>query len=189
MNRYAISIPKPCHEDWAGMTAEEKGRFCAVCQKTVVDFTAMDAKQVDDFFDTNAGTKVCGRFNTDQLSEPVKIEIPRQALLMQRSFLNIFLLALAISMGTTLFSCKRATGEPALVGEIAVVDSTAIDTASSAVPRGSREEKQPSKDHLEAVESDPVQTVTGTPMIEPTIKHLTGDTVAEPVKGKVKVSE
>ncbi len=184
MNRYAISIPKPCHEDWAGMTAEEKGRFCAVCQKTVVDFTAMNTKQVDDFFDTNAGTKVCGRFSSDQLSEPVKIEIPRKALFMQRSFLNVFLLALAISMGTTLFSCKRATGEPAVVGEIAVVDSTAIDTATAKIPEkpaNSGTIKHPVKG-----EDKPIRMGM---VVEPEREHLTGDTIVEPVKGKVKVSE
>lgn len=184
MNRYTISIPKPCHEDWAAMTPEEKGRFCAICQKTVVDFTAMNPKQVDDFFEANAGTKVCGRFNTDQLSEPVTIEIPRQALFMQRSFLNIFLLALAISMGTTLFSCKRATGEPALVGDVAVVDSTAIDTATSHLPEkpaDSRTVKHPVKG-----EDKPIMMGM---VVEPRQEHLTGDTIAEPVKGKVKINE
>ncbi len=36
-----LSIPKPCHEDWAAMTPNEQGRHCAVCAKTVTDFTQM----------------------------------------------------------------------------------------------------------------------------------------------------
>ena len=101
---------------------------------------------------------------------------------MQRSFLNIFLLALAISMGTTLFSCKRATGEPALVGDVAVVDSAAIDTTTQMYgkPVGSRAgntTESPAPDY----------SIMG--MAAPRQKHLKGDTVAEPVKGKVKVSE
>ena len=34
-----ISIPEPCHEDWARMTATEKGKFCSVCTNEVFEFT------------------------------------------------------------------------------------------------------------------------------------------------------
>lgn len=32
-----IQIPTPCHENWNEMNANEKGKFCKVCNKTVVD--------------------------------------------------------------------------------------------------------------------------------------------------------
>jgi hypothetical protein len=41
MRTPALHIAKPCHEDWNAMTAAERGRHCAVCQKTVVDVAAM----------------------------------------------------------------------------------------------------------------------------------------------------
>ena len=36
-----INIPEPCAEDWDQMTPGERGRFCASCQKTVHDLSAM----------------------------------------------------------------------------------------------------------------------------------------------------
>jgi hypothetical protein len=66
-----ITIPKPCHEDWSGMTAEKNGRFCGSCQKTVVDFTAMADAEILAFFVAKAAETevkgVCGRFKTEQL--------------------------------------------------------------------------------------------------------------------------
>ena len=40
-NKYKITIPEPCHENWDEMTPRENGRFCMSCSKTVVDFTSM----------------------------------------------------------------------------------------------------------------------------------------------------
>ena len=179
MNRYAISIPKPCHENWGAMTPDEKGRFCAACQKTVVDFTAMNTAEVDSFFDSNAGSKVCGRFNTDQLSAPVTLQIPRESLFMQRSFRNIFLLALVVCMGTTLFSCKRVMGEPALVGDVVVVDSTAIDTSGAKVP----DKPVHNRPVRTSVNGEVAPEVMGMPIAQ-SPAHLTGDTVVMPASGK-----
>jgi len=50
-------IPNPCHKDWNQMTPNEKGRFCASCSKTVVDFTKPDNNSGIENFEN-----VCGRF-------------------------------------------------------------------------------------------------------------------------------
>ncbi len=120
-----ITIPKPCHESWNGMTPDEKGRFCSLCAKSVVDFTAMPRADVEEYLLANSDKKVCARFNNSQIDNaPVTLRIPRQALYRQTSFRNIFLLALIVSMGTTLFSCQRRT-----IGEIAIPeDAVQADT-------------------------------------------------------------
>jgi hypothetical protein len=45
-----ITIPKPCHENWENMTPDEKGRFCAVCSKTVRDFSKVPDDEIIGFF-------------------------------------------------------------------------------------------------------------------------------------------
>lgn len=60
-----VTIPKPCHENWANMTPEEKGRFCQVCSKSVRDFTtATDFEIMADLADN---PNICASFRPDQL--------------------------------------------------------------------------------------------------------------------------
>jgi hypothetical protein len=120
-----ITVPKPCHENWAAMSPDEKGRFCSLCAKTVVDFTAMPQPEVEHYLLANTDKKVCGRFSASQLDDaPVTLHIPREALFRQTSFRNIFLLALLVSMGTTLFSCQNRTiGEVSVDGDTVTVDT------------------------------------------------------------------
>ncbi len=63
--KYKITIPEPCHENWAEMTPTERGRYCKVCQKEVSDFTKMS--NFDLVWRLDRGEKVCGRFRKDQL--------------------------------------------------------------------------------------------------------------------------
>ncbi|WP_298514559.1 carboxypeptidase-like regulatory domain-containing protein [uncultured Kordia sp.] len=61
-----VKIPEPCHEDWNKMSPTEKGRFCKVCTKEVVDFTAKSDEEIINHF-SNHGN-LCGRFQTTQLN-------------------------------------------------------------------------------------------------------------------------
>ena len=121
---YKISIPKPCHENWNAMSPDDKGRFCAACSKSVVDFTALNKEQVNDFMDKNKDKKICGRFTNDQLESNATFtfHVPQEVLYQKRSFHKAFLLALFVVMGTTLFSCKNHNNQT--LGEIAVMGDT-----------------------------------------------------------------
>lgn len=68
-----ISIPNPCHENWQQMTPNEKGHFCASCQKTVVDFSNWSDKAIFHFFEQNKG-KTCGRFSSNQINRVISIQ-------------------------------------------------------------------------------------------------------------------
>lgn len=60
-----VTIPKPCHENWATMTPEEKGRFCQVCSKSVRDFTS--ASDLEIMNDLSQNPDICANFRVDQL--------------------------------------------------------------------------------------------------------------------------
>jgi hypothetical protein len=49
------------------MIAEEQGRHCLACSKTVVDFTNWEADDILNYLKAKSKERVCGRFNTAQL--------------------------------------------------------------------------------------------------------------------------
>jgi hypothetical protein len=95
---FSISIPNPCHENWNEMKAEEQGRFCLKCAKTVVDFTQKSKEQIKSYFE-EVSIKVCGRFLNEQLTaEPIKVKVNQHKM-------RIFTCALYLVFGSLLFSC------------------------------------------------------------------------------------
>lgn len=123
--RYKITIPKPCQEDWNKMTPDETGRFCNSCSKSVVDFTRMLPDEIQHYFISNQGENICGRFKKSQLDEII-VQIPNQVLLSQVHYHKMFLLALFIAMGTTLFSCKQENGTKQKIDKIEVVEDSSV---------------------------------------------------------------
>lgn len=119
--KFKISIPKPCHEDWDKMTPDETGRFCSVCVKTVVDFTTMLPYEIQHFFIQNQNKSICGRIRKSQL-DSITIQIPHTVLYTQTQYHKMFLLALFIAMGTTLFSCSDKNGDKQKINKVEVIE-------------------------------------------------------------------
>ncbi len=61
-----VSVPEPCHEDWNKMNPTQKGKFCNVCTKEVIDFTTETDETIVKHFQKN--TNICGRFHASQLN-------------------------------------------------------------------------------------------------------------------------
>lgn len=78
---YILDVPKPCHENWDTMTPDDKGRFCAQCSKTVIDFTRMSDHQIVQLLE-NSDSRVCGHVTTDQLNRTISSNEP----VFQRTF-------------------------------------------------------------------------------------------------------
>lgn len=102
-----INIPKPCHENWNAMTPNEKGRHCAVCEKTVVDFTKTTDERLVKTFEQNGN--LCGRFKNSQLNRDIVFN--RKERNNYLSYVASSLLAL-LAIGT---QSVKAQGEPQII--------------------------------------------------------------------------
>jgi len=131
--KHKITIPEPCHENWDKMTPNENGRFCASCSKTVIDFSKMLPEEIQHFFIQNRNEKICGRFKKSQL-ETITIQIPSRVLYSQTHYHKMFLLALFVAMGTTLFSCQDKEGNKQKIDTIEVVEDGKQDENVEQIP-------------------------------------------------------
>ena len=98
-----ISIPEPCHENWADFTPTEKGAFCGSCATDVIDFSNKTPFEVKSILAENAGKHMCGRFKKSQLDELNQdyVEWDGQT---STTFRSKFLFACLIAFGMTLFT-------------------------------------------------------------------------------------
>jgi len=94
-----LQVPTPCHENWENMTATERGRFCASCQKQVIDFSNKSDREIAMFFKKPSTGSVCGRFMDDQLNR--NIEIPKKRIPWLKYFFQFLIPALFISYRAT----------------------------------------------------------------------------------------
>ncbi|WP_288954590.1 carboxypeptidase-like regulatory domain-containing protein [uncultured Polaribacter sp.] len=68
--KYKIKIAEPCHEKWSEMTPTQQGKFCASCNKEVIDFTKLTNGEISKKV-LNA-PNLCGRFNAAQLDKEIE---------------------------------------------------------------------------------------------------------------------
>lgn len=71
--KYYLEIKEPCHESWEKMSPTVKGKFCAACEKEVIDFTHFGEREVLSVL-KNAKGNVCGRIQPQRLNYPIEIE-------------------------------------------------------------------------------------------------------------------
>ncbi|MBC8756230.1 carboxypeptidase-like regulatory domain-containing protein [Kordia sp. YSTF-M3] len=112
-----VSIPKPCHENWNNMTPTEKGKFCGVCTKEVVDFAADSDEEIITYFSNHRN--ICGRFHVSQLDR--KLIADRKKRNHWLSYAASFLLPMA------LFSQEK----PQKTGKVSKIETIDISNFKS----------------------------------------------------------
>ncbi len=123
--KFQLSIPEPCHENWDEMTPVDKGRFCASCQKEVVDFSLMSDREIAQFFKKPSKGSLCGRFMQDQLHRD--IAIPRKRIPWVKYFFQFALPAfLASAKVAAQGKVRIESKETVVVKENAVVGDTVL---------------------------------------------------------------
>ena len=128
-----INIPTPCQEDWDKMTANQQGRHCNSCMKTVVDFTNMSDHEVKHFLFNKKEEHVCGRFSSQQLHR-IQIELPANIFQLYMPWWKRFLVASLIVFSTTLFSCEIKNSATRDNGEVITIGALAIDEGTKYIP-------------------------------------------------------
>ena len=88
-----LTIPTPCQQPWQDMTDDGSGRFCASCQKTVVDFSTLTDQQAINLLAQQKGPG-CGRFRAGQLNRVLSVDPPAS-----RSPVRVFSLLTAGLLG------------------------------------------------------------------------------------------
>ncbi len=73
-----IQIKSPCQEDWTKMSSTFTGKFCASCQKSVIDFTRMTDTEIQKIIHAN-NSDLCGRFRKTQVGRTLELVPSKQA--------------------------------------------------------------------------------------------------------------
>lgn len=119
MKSIFIKLDKPCSENWETMKANESGRFCEQCSKTVVDFTTLNPFEIGQKMKMAKGN-ICARVSQNQLNEPLlDFEAERKR---QLPYSN---LAAGLMMATTM-----ATNQP-LLAKTTHLETEMVQTADS----------------------------------------------------------
>ncbi|WP_343632320.1 T9SS type A sorting domain-containing protein [Fluviicola sp.] len=100
-----IGIQTPCSEDWTKMTPSEKGAFCQKCAKHVHDFSNKSINEIKSTLLELSNQTVCVRMTTSQ-EDALNAEFKAWISQKKRNPQQLFIAALLIVFGLTLFSCE-----------------------------------------------------------------------------------
>lgn len=139
-NSMILKIAEPCHENWENMLEAEKGRFCNVCSKDVVDFTHYSDAEIIDYFEqlkSKPSASICGRFKAKQIEVPLKkIEVPLNSFYKLKNSTHQFLWMMLFIIGVFSVSCNEG------IKQGKIESSVKVETVDSLLGQKSNEEVQ-----------------------------------------------
>lgn len=96
-----LKLNKACSEKWENMKPNEKGSFCDVCSKNVIDFTQLSQLEISEKIKNSKG-EICARLTKKQLETPlVDFEIQKKYNLPYSNIAASLLLASTLAVGHT----------------------------------------------------------------------------------------
>jgi len=110
-----LELTNPCHESWNAMTANEQGRYCQSCCKTVVDFTAMTDREIVDYISHFSAGDTCARVQDNQLNR--LIQTPPERKHSWKYFWSLALSSLLISY-RSVAQVKPLKGDPVAITSV-----------------------------------------------------------------------
>ncbi|WP_378172577.1 hypothetical protein [Aquimarina sp. SS2-1] len=70
MKNKILKLDNPCNEKWENMKPNEKGSYCDLCSKNVVDFTKLNQIEISEIM-KKSGNRICARLTYSQLNSPL----------------------------------------------------------------------------------------------------------------------
>ena len=124
-----LSIPTPCQQRWEAMKIAKDGRYCGNCQKTVVNFAAINDQQIAAYFSSQPINSVCGRLNVNQLNRNLVAvpDAPNHSL--KQRWLG-FITAGLVSWSTAQGQSTQPTDRRIIMSGIASPESKGTDNAT-----------------------------------------------------------
>lgn len=101
MKNTFLKINKPCSEHWQNMTPNERGRFCDICAKNVIDFTKLSQAEISKKVQSAKG-EICARVTKQQLETPLlHLEVQKKYKLPYSNMAASILLASTMAVSTS----------------------------------------------------------------------------------------
>ncbi len=70
MKNKILKLDNPCNEKWENMKPNERGSYCDLCSKNVIDFTELNQIEISKIM-KKSGDKICARLTHSQLNAPL----------------------------------------------------------------------------------------------------------------------
>lgn len=157
-----------CHENWENMSPTERGKFCGICSKEVIDFTVLSKNEIVAVFKQNKYQPLCARAFSSQLNT-VYLEESLGNASWNLPFWQRFLLVFIVCFGPEFFNVQLvfAQDTTAIQTQELVQDSVQInDSLTTDVLKTDSINLTPNIDFGE-VTSVPVTATSGVMMYDP----------------------
>jgi len=104
-NTYKLVVTNPCREKWENMQPNALGRFCDLCNKTVVDFRHLSDDEITAYILSRKNMNTCGIFQKKQI-DTIRIEVTKEVLVSEIAYWKKFLLIFMLCFSHQLFAVE-----------------------------------------------------------------------------------